>query len=291
MSMFLKHVGILKNTSKRVVIVFHEIPGTTDRALVCDMEALPPRMHDAVMGIVESQEAQRGEIKDIYELLARRLFPDTGVPVINELHNRGYLQSVAQNNVIVMPRPNVQIPLDILVSEIKRLNSQKRTNTQVDLDIPTDVPPEVRQAALQAQRELVEKSKEKSTEDVENVESSDSYKQTTVVSNISTTDVVDETVEKFNQHLHNQNMEKTEGRIAIARNLLKQAELLSQEANSLIKKALAMAPELDPNSKFEQSKVQTTVTREKVVTNSDIPKPRAKSPGRPRRSVNPNPTV
>ena len=282
MSTFLKHVGILKNTSKRIVIVFHEIPGTTDRALVCDMEALPPRMHDAVMSIVESPEAQRGEIKDLYELLSRRLFPDSGVPVINELHNRGYLQSVAQNNVIVMPRPNVQIPLDILVSEIKRLDSKRKMQSPVGLEIPADLPPEVRQAALEAQRQLISKTTD-AEDNAETVAAVDISNEPAVATPKHATDLTTDVVERFNQHLHNQNVTKVENRIALAQSILKQANLLSQEANALVKKALAMAPELDPNAKPEHVNVQTTVTRDKVLTNSDVIK--AKSRGRPRRQT------
>ena len=282
MSTFLKHVGILKNTSKRVVIIFHEIPGTTDRALVCDMEALPPRMHDAVMSIVESPEAQRGEVKDLYDLLSRRLFPDSGLPVINELHNRNYLQSVFQNNVMVMPRPNVQIPLDILVSEIKRLDPKRKVESPVELEIPADLPPEVRQAALEAQRQLISKTTD-AEDDVETVADVDIANEPAVATPKHATDLPQDVVERFNQHLHNQNVTKVEDRIALAQSILKQANLLSQEANVLVKKALAMAPELDPNANPAHVNVQTIVTRDKVLTNSDVVK--AKSPGRPRRQA------
>jgi hypothetical protein len=284
MSTFLKHVGILKNTSKRVVIIFHEIPGTSDRALVCDMEALPPRMHDAVMSIVESQEAQRGEIKDIYELLSRRLFPDTGLPVINELHNRGYLQPVAQNNVMVMPRPNVQIPLDVLVSEIRRLNPNKKAEMPVGLEIPADLPPNVRQAMMEAQRQLMTTTTEvESIETNVDVETAVTNEPAVATPKHTNADLPPEVVERFNQHLHNQNASKVESRVALAQSILKQAQMLSQEANALVKKALSMAPELDPNATPEQAKVQTIVTRDKVLTNSDVTK--AKSPGRPRRQA------
>jgi hypothetical protein len=268
MSTFLKHVGILKNTSKKVVLVFHELPGTSDQALVCDMEALPPRMHDAVMSIVESPEAQRGEIKDIYELLSRRLFPDTGVPVINELHNRGYLIKTPQNNVYVMPRPNVQISLDVLMAEIKRLKPKKDPTNNLDSTL-LDLPDDVRQAALEAQRQL-------SGEPETSVDSVD------VLSESVAEETKNPVADRFNQHTYNLEVEKTQSRIALAQSILKQAEMLQYEANNLIKKALQMAPELGNNG-TDETKESTIVTREKVISNRDLPKGR--STGRPRRTA------
>lgn len=275
MTSFLKHIGILKNTSKKVVIIFHELENSNGQALVCDMEALPARMHDALTSIVESNEAQNGETKDLYELLSRRLFPDTGTPVINELHNRGYLFTTPQSNVIVMPRPNVQIPLDVLMSEMKRLNS-KLTKNQTDTNsgIPSDLPPDVRRAALQAQQELQQASATNQSsllnEDVSVNASFD------VVADLNKPVEGAKAPEKFNQHSHNLRAEKTENRIALAQSLLKQASLLKQEVDGLIKKAVSLAPELAGNNpmtaNMETPKAATTTVREPMLDNSDIPK-------------------
>lgn len=122
---FIKHLGKLKNTNKNIVVVFHILPGTKDQALVCDIDALPPRLADNVTEILYSGEAQQSPVQDLYYLFSRRLSSEGGKPIINELHERGYLMAVPQNLVLMTPRPNIVIPLDQLVRELLSNNGMK----------------------------------------------------------------------------------------------------------------------------------------------------------------------
>ena len=249
MQKFMRHIGILKNTSKRVVIVFHELPDTKN-ALVCEVESLPTRLQDAVMNIVESTEAQSGELRDLYDFLSRRLFPDTGTPVINELHQRGYLISVPQSSVIVMPRPNVQLALDKLIQEIRSqnpnysfnqyfVNNSKQSVVDSVVDSMADLPPDVRNAAKIAEKNIKEN-----------------------VTNYS----------KGQDILNNINAEKEDERKRAVNNILMQAKLLRDEIKNLLVRAAQIDPSLvKDHLEKELMPSIPEIHREKTVTVSDIP--------------------
>ena len=249
MQKFMRHIGILKNTSKRVVIVFHELPGTNN-ALVCEVESLPMRLQDAVMNIVESSEAQSGELRDLYDFLSRRLFPDTGTPVINELHQRGYLIPIPQSSIIVMPRPNIQLALDKLIQEIRAqnpnysfnqyfANNSRQSTVDTSVDTMADLPPDIRNAAKMAENNIRE----------------------TLTNYSRGQDIV-----------NNINAEKEEERARTVNNILMQAKLLRDEIKNLLVRAAQIDPSLmKDHLEKELMPSIPEIHREKTVTVSDIP--------------------
>lgn len=105
----LKHVGEIANTGKRCAIVFLQLPEDPGFALIVETETLPERYHQPLMGIIESIEGQNSQ--SLADILTRRLMPDTGRPMLQTLHEGGFLQRVSVDNVNLLPRPNQKHPL------------------------------------------------------------------------------------------------------------------------------------------------------------------------------------
>ena len=109
MSGLKRHIGRLKNTDRRVVVVYMQIPGKDNSALIVDTDALPDQFHEALMTVVESEAAQR--TVNLAEVLDRRASPDAGINLMNSLHRRGFMRPEPVDNIIMFPRPNMPFPL------------------------------------------------------------------------------------------------------------------------------------------------------------------------------------
>lgn len=127
-----KHVGRLKNTDRRCVVVMNQIPGREDHALVVDTDALPDRFHDALMHLVDSHEGQSSA--DLHSLLGRRILPDFGVDVLSALHNGGGLQAQPISNVIMYPQPHSPCPLSLIVEMMANNKTEISQAEQTDLE-------------------------------------------------------------------------------------------------------------------------------------------------------------
>ena len=115
-----KHVGKIKSTQKRVVVVFRELPGDPDHALVVDTDALPDWMHDNIISAVESPGSQ--DSANFYEYAQRTVLTD-GTNMLNTLHTARKLEKVPTNNVLMTPNNSVSIPLNEL-NDIIRENTK-----------------------------------------------------------------------------------------------------------------------------------------------------------------------
>ena len=152
MSTFKKHVGRIRNTDRRCVVVYMQIPGNEENALIVDTDALPDRFHDALMDILDSKEGQ--ETPNLHTLLARRILPDLGLDMMNALHTYGFLRPVEIDNVVMYPAPNAPCPLRTIVDfmngndapkeqpanlENRVLENQKSDSQQAQLDIAQNI--------------------------------------------------------------------------------------------------------------------------------------------------------
>jgi len=115
----LKHVGKLAATDSKCVVVMMQIPGKEDHALICESDSLPDRLHQAVMGIVESQEGQA--TKSLADLFARRYDPDTNIDILNTLHNSKRLRPVPVDQVYMVPAPGRVFPLNEIIKNMRIL--------------------------------------------------------------------------------------------------------------------------------------------------------------------------
>ncbi len=112
-----RHVGKLANTDQRVIIAYMQLqPPKHDHALVIPVDNLPPRFEQAVMDVLKTTEGQQS--MPFAEVLGRRLMPDTGTTILESLHRQGKLIPVPVSNILMLPKPNMPIPLaDILAQQ------------------------------------------------------------------------------------------------------------------------------------------------------------------------------
>lgn len=176
-----RHIGKLTNTDQRCVVVYMQIPGREDHALIASTDSMPPRFEQAVMEILESQEGQTDPI--LANVLARRIMPESNMSVLQAMHEMGILVPVHIDRVVMLPQPNMPFPLRHIIEGMG--------NT---------LPKISESAEPQAQ--------------------------------------------KYNPHTANAQAISDENRMAIARNLIIEAEMLENDARRKREQAYAYAPSL-----------------------------------------------
>lgn len=119
MARTIKHIGKIKNTGAKVLVVFRTLPGESNSALVLPVSQLPDSYHDALMALVETLEAQ--DAFEFGEIMFTRLFPD-GRPMLRAMQADNRLHKVPTDSVSMTPTPNTEISLDqlnVLIAEQK----------------------------------------------------------------------------------------------------------------------------------------------------------------------------
>jgi hypothetical protein len=114
-----KHVGKIKSTDTRCVIAFMQLPDNKEKALIIDVEALPPRYEQLLLSVVDSAEGQAET--DLASAMARRVVQDTGNTVLVEFHRLGMLRAESIDNIILLPQPNTPYPLRDILEQLGRL--------------------------------------------------------------------------------------------------------------------------------------------------------------------------
>lgn len=115
----LKHIGKMVNTGSKVLVVFRTLPGEANKALVLPVTTLPDIYHDAIMTLVETDQAQ--ESFEFGEMMFIRHFPD-GRPMLQSMQQDGRLVKVETKDVIMTPTFNASIvlsELNVLIAEQK----------------------------------------------------------------------------------------------------------------------------------------------------------------------------
>lgn len=120
----LKHIGKLKNTGAKVLVVFRTLPGESNQALVLPVAQLPDSYHDSIMALVESDQAQ--DCFEFGEIMFVRMFPD-GRPMLQAMQADNRLVKMATDNILMTPTPLKEIRLD----ELNLLIAEQR-NVSVD---------------------------------------------------------------------------------------------------------------------------------------------------------------
>lgn len=117
----IKHVGKLKNTGAKVIVVFRTLPGESQNALVLPTATLPDVYHDAIMSLVESEQGQ--DANEFGEIMFHRRMPD-GRVMLTAMQQDNRLQKVATNSVLMTPTLSASIPLDelnVMIAEQKNM--------------------------------------------------------------------------------------------------------------------------------------------------------------------------
>ena len=115
-----KHVGKVKSTDKRCVVVFMQLPDEKNQALIIDVEALQPRYEQILLEVVDSQEGQNEN--DLAAAMARRTVQESGRTVLEEFHRQGLMRKEPVENIIMMPRPNAPFPLRDILEQMGKLD-------------------------------------------------------------------------------------------------------------------------------------------------------------------------
>lgn len=161
MARSLKHIGRMKNTGAKVLVVFRTLPGESNMALVLPVANLQDVYHDAIMTLVETDQAQ--DAFEFGEIMHIRPFPD-GRPMLRAMQADGRLSKVPTDMVIMTPTTTNSIvlaDLNVLIaeqknctidelcnfvsgapsakSEVKEVAKVKDLEPNVDPDIPTPV--------------------------------------------------------------------------------------------------------------------------------------------------------
>jgi hypothetical protein len=113
----LKHIGRMKNTGAKVLVVFRTLPGESNTALVLPVANLSDSYHDSIMTVVETDQAQ--ETYEFGEIMFTRTFPD-GRPMLQAMQADERLQKVPTDLVIMSPTTNDTVQLDqlnVLIAE------------------------------------------------------------------------------------------------------------------------------------------------------------------------------
>jgi hypothetical protein len=119
MAKSLKHVGKVKNTGSKILVVFRTLPGESNTALVLPTATLPDIYHNSIMELVETDMAQQSY--ELGEIMFVRSFPD-GRNMLQAMQLDGRLQKVATDNITMTPTPVSEMPLDqlnVLIAEQK----------------------------------------------------------------------------------------------------------------------------------------------------------------------------
>lgn len=122
----MKHIGKIKNTGTRVLVVFRTLPGESNQSLVLPVHTLPDQYHDSVMKCVEEDQSQ--EAFEFGEMMFIRSFPD-GRPMLQAMQQDGRLQKVATDTVIMTPTPSSEVVL----SELNKFIAEQKNCTVDEL--------------------------------------------------------------------------------------------------------------------------------------------------------------
>src|ERR1700741_2837700 len=105
----LKHIG--KHNERKVVVLFHQVPGEDHMCLVAYSDLLPRLIHDAIMSSLEIPVGQQAV--NFADACHRTLMAD-GRNILEVLHREGFMKKVPTSQVIMTPTASSKIRLDEL---------------------------------------------------------------------------------------------------------------------------------------------------------------------------------
>lgn len=225
----LKHVGRIKNTGRRCVVVFREMYDDRGHViddkncLIFETDNLPDAEHQDLMRIIESDSAQ--STGELFNVLSRSRL-GTGVAALNWLASSNRLRKYPTSNIELTPDSRTVLGLDTLNKIVKMQKAgASEKDIQNVLRDDTDMPP--RDATA-----VTESIKEPAPEAVE----------TPVQAETQSADgVLDDA--------------------AIAKQRLEQAEMFEVQAKELREQAYEMDPGLKPKRKPRAAPKKSTAKK------------------------------
>lgn len=153
----IRHIGKMKNTGAKCIVVFRKIPANVaageaednNHALVVETDALPDMYQDNIHQVIRSEEAQ--QTPDLYTVLHRRTFTDGGNMLLT-LHQRGMLRKVSVDDIALTPLPSHTLDLRFVNNTIDHVESRYDPNEKKDTT--TTIKPEEESVLTRAQNIL-----------------------------------------------------------------------------------------------------------------------------------------
>lgn len=109
-----KHVGVLK-TGTRVAIVMMQIPGSPLKALVAELDSLPPYHEELLRNVLNSQNAQSAS--SLADVMGSTNVPGIGRSLMMDFHINKLMRAEPVENIYLTPNPQTkQSLLDVLKS-------------------------------------------------------------------------------------------------------------------------------------------------------------------------------
>lgn len=120
MAKVMKHVA--KWNDRKCLVLFREVPGEPENALLIMTGELGATQHDELIGVVDSDEAQANS--DLAQVLNGRNFSD-GRIMLQAIHSDGLITKAPVSEVIMLPTPNDEVPLADLNESIAQIEAGK----------------------------------------------------------------------------------------------------------------------------------------------------------------------
>jgi hypothetical protein len=124
----LKHIGRVKATNKKCLIVYRTLPGEAHSCLIVPTENLPDIFHDALINLVESPSGQASY--EFAEAMDRTQFPD-GSRMLPWCHGNGRLIKAQTNEIEMTPTTG----FSIMLSELNQIIAEQRGVAVDDLSL------------------------------------------------------------------------------------------------------------------------------------------------------------
>jgi len=126
----MKHIG--RHGDRKVAIVYKTVPEQDHMALIVYTETMNANMHDAMMKVIESKEAQNEN--ELADVLFRNLFSD-GRQMLATLHREGMIKKVEARQIIVTPNAKSSVNLGELNDILKEMaKGEDASNRLANLD-------------------------------------------------------------------------------------------------------------------------------------------------------------
>lgn len=145
-----KHIGIIKSTSTRVLVVFREMPDDNTRCLIAEFDRMPDKYRDRIQEILNSNEAM--QTNDLYEVLAKKAMVEHQ-SALNGLHINGLLRTELVENIVMTPLPNQELPLSILNDQIRSAKEVSNNIKETVVDPTQDVKKNIETGSDEARME------------------------------------------------------------------------------------------------------------------------------------------
>lgn len=109
-----RHIGLEAGTGTRLALIMTILPGTED-CLVANIDRLPGDLKENFMHALSSNEGQ--SCINLADVLARRLYSDSGKNLLQTLHEYGYIRKLSIDAVEMSPISSMRMPLRTVLVE------------------------------------------------------------------------------------------------------------------------------------------------------------------------------